>query len=190
MDFEYSLKEVRNNPTATNAFFLAYEKAFKVQVKGCKSCNLSGKLNELNRYLKGMGIKDLNNRMKVRYRETIFSYIDKESKRAVRRYGRNLTLEFIKGFKENSTKAEMKAFASKFERLELDGFDWVTGEAIEVVDLDSKEIEDPVAHTLSLSVADAVVYLSTIEDEDTLYNILDADARKGVKTAIENALNK
>lgn len=178
--FKYTLSEVRNKEEAAEAFFLAYFKEFGVKIGGCRSCQLESKYNELIRKQKNMTNTEI--KVKSRFRETIFTYRDKKTNRPIRRFGRNMSKEFVDGFKENSTKEEFAKFAEILENAEV-----AEKETTKVVELNA-EIS-VIEQIEKMSVADATKLLVDLSDEDLL-QIAENDSRESMKKAVLKELDK
>lgn len=220
--FEYSLSDVKKKEKATNAFILAYEETFNVTLDGCTGCNIERYYRELMNYINhGKMIDKISIRTKRRYQEKIFTFKRKEEGKKpvnVRRFGNNMTLDFAKGFLKHSTKEEMKHFASHFDKLIIDDFDWANDVKVEeekptdVIDitvgnsLDAKtegdapvdEGDAPVdedakgfdfTDILKVNAIEATKILKEGEfSKEYLEALLVADERKGIHTVINNLL--
>ena len=215
--FEYSLSDVKNKDKATNAFILAYEETFKVTLSGCTGCNIERYYKELMNYLKnGKMIDKISIRTKRRYQEKIFTFKRKEEGKKpvnVRRFGNNMTLEFAKDFLKHSTKEEFKKFASHFDKLIIDDFDWANDVKVEVEKPDneldvvvefvkpeetiqdvSDEKEDAqefdFTDVLEMNAIEATKHLKEGEfSKEYLEALLVADERKGMQTVVSKLLS-
>lgn len=213
--FEYSLSDVKKKEKATNAFILAYEETFNVTLSGCTGCNIERYYRELMNYINhGKMIDKISIRTKRRYQEKIFTFKRKEEGKKpvnVRRFGNNMTLEFAKGFLKHSTKEEMKHFASHFDKLIIDDYNWTDDVEVkeekptDVIDItvgnspDAKTEDDaPVdegpkefdfTDILKVNAIEATKILKEGEfSKEFLEALLLADERKGIHTVINNLL--
>lgn len=213
--FEYSLSDVKKKEKATNAFILAYEETFNVTLDGCTGCNIERYYRELINYINhGKMIDKISIRTKRRYQEKIFTFKRKEEGKKpvnVRRFGNNMTLDFAKDFLKHSTKEEFKKFASHFDKLIIDDFDWANDVKVEVekpanvIDISAGKKEDAKAEEDAVVVDDAkdfdftnILKSNAIEatkilkegefSKEYLEALLVADERKGIHTVINNLL--
>lgn len=213
--FEYSLSDVKKKEKATNAFILAYEETFNVTLSGCTGCNIERYYRELMNYINhGKMIDKINLRVKRRYQEKIFTFKRMEEgkkPRNVRRFGNNMTLEFAKGFLKHSTKEEMKHFASHFDKLIIDDYNWTDDVEVkedkptDVIDItvgnssdaktedDAPVDEDPkefdFTDILKVNAIEATKILKEGDfSKEFLEALLLADERKGIHTVINNLL--
>lgn len=220
--FEYSLSDVKKKEKATNAFILAYEETFNVTLSGCTGCNIERYYRELMNYINhGKMIDKINLRVKRRYQEKIFTFkrIEEGKKpRNVRRFGNNMTLEFAKDFLKFSTKEEMKHFASHFDKLIIDDYNWTDDVEVkeekptDVIDItvgnspdvktegdapvdggdapvDDVPKEFDFTDILKVNAIEATKILKEGEfSKEFLEALLVADERKGIHTVINNLL--